>query len=307
MRVKLLHHPTEWSNLSASYLAPMYSKHFDIEPFDETKIYDKSHCVIYSHWTNNQWATQCHDQGYRIIIDHLWDPWGNLDWQNTSEQLVLRSNGWFCIANEALWYKSLGLDSYTSQPINSHSFLMLMNLQKPHRDMIWGQIQPHLTDALYSYRDQGIKLADDIDYANPLWQRYVNPNWYDITKYSVVVETGLKINPRRHSEKALKPFAFKHPMIVWASYGHLQWLRTWGFQTFAHRIDESYDEIEDNSLRLDSIIKEIARLNLTPKDYFEDNLTQEILEHNYNVFYDEQWARKQFEENVINKIKEFME
>ena len=108
-----------------------------------------------------------------------------------------------------------------------------------------------------------------------------------------------------HSEKALKPFAFKHPMIVWGPPGYLQWLRTWGFQTFGHCIDESYDIIQNHQQRLEKIIQEVARLNATSKDYFEDSLTQKILEHNYNVFYNEQWAYNQIEQKLFNVIKDF--
>lgn len=308
MKIKVLYHPAYWSNLSSSFLASIYSKHFDIEAIDESKSYDKSSCVIYTHWLHGEWTVPWYGQGYRVFVDHLWDPWQNLDvWQSKPGQLVLRSDGWFCIANEALWYKSLELDRYTSKPINDHSFLMLINYQRPHRDMIWQQIQPHLADALYSYRDKGVELADDIDRTDPLWQRYLNTNWYDQTKYSLVVETGLDSTPMVHSEKALKPIAFKHPMIVWGPPGYLKWLRSWGFKTFGHCIDETYDDIQDDQQRLDKIIQEVARLNATPRDYFEDNLTQEILEHNYNVFYNEQWANEQFETRLINVIKEFAE
>lgn len=306
MKIKLLHHPTQWSNVNASFLLPLYQEHFDVEPIDDNKTYDKLNCVIYTHWINYEWTAPWYEQGYKIVVDHLWDPWQNLDTiQSKPNQLVLRSDGWFCIVNECLWYKSLGLDSYSTKSINNRSFLMLMNYQRPHRDMIWHQIQPHLSDALYSYRDQGIEIDNDINRDNPLWQRYLNPNWYNQTKYSLVVETNVGDKPMVHSEKALKPFAFKHPMIVWGPPGYLQWLRTWGFQTFGHCIDESYDIIQNHQQRLEKIIQEVARLNATSKDYFEDSLTQKILEHNYNVFYNEQWAYNQIEQKLFNVIKDF--
>jgi hypothetical protein len=171
--------------------------------------------------------------------------------------------------------------------------------------MIWDQIQPYVGNALCSYRDKGVELADDIDRTDPHWQRYLNPNWYNQTKYSVVVETALEAEPMVHSEKTLKPIAFKHPMIIWGPPGYLAWLRTWGFRTFAHCIDESYDDIKDNQQRLSKIIQEIARLNATPRDYFQDNLTQEILEHNYNIFYNEQWAQEQFKQQLFDVIKDY--
>ena len=308
MKIKILHHSIQWSNVTANFLLPLYQEHFDVEPIDYNKTYDKNRCVIYTHWINNEWTVPWHEQGYKIVVDHLWDPWENLDTIQAKEnKLVLRSNGWFCIANECLWYKSLGLDNYTSIAINDKSFLMLMNYQRPHRDQIWDRIQPYLADALYSYRAIGIEAADDISRDDPRWQRHLNPEWYNRTKYSLVVETGVNSRPMIHSEKVLKPMAFKHPMIVWGPPGYLKWVRSWGFKTFGHCIDETYDNIQDNQRRLDTLIQEISRLNATPRDYFEDNLTQEILDHNYNVFYNDQWAHDQFEKRLINVIKEFAE
>lgn len=305
-KIKLLYHPNYWSNLTACFLAPIYRKHFDVEVINESKSYDKSSCVIYTNYYPCEWTDLWHEKGYLVVVDNLWDPWLNLI-QSKPKQLVVRSDGWFCIANECLWYKSLGLDNYTSIAINDKSFLMLMNYQRPHRDMIWDRIQPYLADALYSYRDIGVKVADDISRDDPRWQRHLNPEWYNRTKYSLVVETGLESDPMTHSEKALKPIAFKHPMIVWGPPGYLKWLRSWGFKTFGHCIDETYDNIQNNKRRLDTIIQEIARLNATPRDYFEDNLTQKILDHNYNIFYNDQWAHDQFEKRLINVIKEFAE
>ena len=308
MKIKLLCHPNYWSNATAFFLEKLYSNHFDITIIDPAATYDPNTSVVYAHWlTANQWIESWQDQGFKIVIDHLWDPWGA--WENKSNQLVLRSDGWFCIANEALWYTALGLNRYTAKNTNTKDFLMLMNLKHPHRDQIWSKIQTQLSNSIYSYHGNNIKLqgGEDIDPKLDVWQRHVNPDWYDQTKYSLVVESGLGYDPMVHSEKSLKPIAFKHPMIIWGPPGYLTWLRSWRFETFGHCIDETYDDIRDDQQRLDKIIQEVARLNATPKDYFEDNLTQEILEHNYNVFYDKQWAHDQFEKRLINVIKEFAE
>lgn len=308
MKIKILHHPTQWSNVTANFLTPLFKEHFDVEPIDEGKTYDKSSCVIYTHWINNEWTKPWHEQGYKIFVDHLWDPWQNLESIHSEEgKLVLRSDGWFCIANECLWYKSLGLDTFTSKPINDKTFLMLMNYQRHHRDQIWDQTQPYLANALYSYRDRDVEIVDDISRNDPKWQRHLNPDWYDKTMFSLVVETGLGNSPMVHSEKALKPMAFKHPMIVWAASGYLKWLRTWGFETFGHCINESYDNIVNDELRLEALTHEVAKLTACPRDYFEDDLTREVLDHNYNRFYDVQWAHNQLNKNLFNVIKDFVE
>jgi hypothetical protein len=94
-------------------------------------------------------------------------------------------------------------------------------------------------------------------------------------------------------------------MIIWGPPEYLKLLRQWGFRTFAHCIDESYEDIKDDQQRLDKIIQEIARLNATPSDYFEDALTREILDHNYNIFYNEQWAQEQFKQQLFDVIKDY--
>jgi len=306
MKIKLLCHHEYWSNATAFFLEKLYSTHFDITIIDPSVTYDPNTSVVYAHYiTANQWIQSWQDRGFKIVIDHLWDPW--YPWENKSDQLVLRSDGWFCIANEALWYTALGLNRYTAKNTNTKDFLMLMNRKRPHRDQIWSKIQSQLSNSIYSYHGNNIKLqgSEDIDPKLATWQRHVNPDWYDNTKYSLVVETSIDDQPMVHSEKALKPFAFKHPMIVWGPPGYLQWLRTWGFKTFSHCIDESYDNIQNHQQRLEKIIQEIARLNATPKDYFEDSLTREILDHNYNRFYDVNWAQQQFQQQLVNVIKEF--
>jgi hypothetical protein len=53
------------------------------------------------------------------------------------------------------------------------------------------------------------------------------------------------------------------------------------------------------------IITEVARLNATPNDYFVTDATQEILNHNYERFYDLTWAKHQLEEKLFRVIKDW--
>lgn len=280
-----------WSNATAVYLKDLYNQHFDLS----VDLNDDG--IIYVHWQDWEWAKSLNRPA---IIDHLWDPWQNPQIKDTEYLRVIRSDGWFCIANECLWYKDLKYDQYQANNKNSHSFLMLMNYKRPHRDHMWTAIQPHLSKALYSYQDRGVTIEGDIAREEGPWQRYLNKDWYDQTKYSLVVETNVT---ECHSEKILKPCAYRHPFITWAPAGYLKWLRSWGFATFDNCIDESYDLEEDNDQRLAMIIEEVARLNDTPKDYFLDGETQRRLDTNYNRFYNAKWAIQQFE-RYFEKINE---
>ena len=70
--------------------------------------------------------------------------------------------------------------------------------------------------------------------------RYTDIDWYNRTKFSVVVETGtdeFEYSSIRtgdpwiiHTEKSYKPFAFKHPWITWGSSKTLEFLKAQGFK-----------------------------------------------------------------------------
>ena len=51
------------------------------------------------------------------------------------------------------------------------------------------------------------------------------------------------------------------------------------------------------------LIEQIAFLNKQEPSYFTDPETLKRLDHNYNRFYDVEWAEQQFEDNLFNTIK----
>jgi hypothetical protein len=62
------------------------------------------------------------------------------------------------------------------------------------------------------------------------------------------------------TEKSLRPIACGKPFILAATPGSLEYLRTYGFETFNGLIDESYDTIIDSKDRLTAIIVEMKRI-----------------------------------------------
>jgi len=87
-----------------------------------------------------------------------------------------------------------------------------------------------------------------------------NSHDYNITGIEVVLET-LFDDARWHlTEKALRPIACGKPFILAATPGSLQYLKNYGFETFADVIDETYDTIADGAARLDAIIQEMKRI-----------------------------------------------
>ena len=89
-----------------------------------------------------------------------------------------------------------------------------------------------------------------------------------------------------YSEKVWKPMTNKIPFIVVGTPYNLQSLRDLGFKTFHPWIDETYDTIEDDYLRLDAISKELQRLRDNPPDKEWMDAVKEIGNHNYSMLFE---------------------
>ena len=83
------------------------------------------------------------------------------------------------------------------------------------------------------------------------------------------------------TEKTLKPIAMGHPFIMLSTKHFLKNLKGLGFKTFGDFIDESYDECDNVSDRIEIISKNLERLDMTESKKFYND-TRNICEHNQN-------------------------
>ena len=94
---------------------------------------------------------------------------------------------------------------------------------------------------------------------------------------------------RRHhiTEKTFKPIAMGMPFVLVATQGSLEYLRSYGFKTFGHVWDESYDAIQDDRDRIRAVARLLQTLcDLSPEEriaLYQD--CHETIEHNWNHFY----------------------
>ena len=84
------------------------------------------------------------------------------------------------------------------------------------------------------------------------------------------------------TEKTYKPIAMKHPFILLAPQYSLRALRERGYKTFSPFIDESYDEIENDNLRLLAVVEEVKRLSQSDLVEFTYQV-KDIVEHNEKI------------------------
>jgi len=103
----------------------------------------------------------------------------------------------------------------------------------------------------------------------------------------VVTETCYWERKCHLTEKIFKPIVSKMPFILVGPAHNLEYLRSYGFQTFDYWWDESYDDIEDPILRMKEISCVLEGICKLPTKDLEVTLQemQSVLDYNYNLFY----------------------
>ena len=120
------------------------------------------------------------------------------------------------------------------------------------------------------------------------------------TAISVVLETMFDDSRIHLTEKILRPMACGHPFILAAGPHSLEYLRSYGFQTFDPWIDESYDQESDSLLRLEKIINSMNKINSLDAKEFDCFLLEirRIAEFNKKHFFSDA-----FQQQVIGELK----
>lgn len=294
----------------------IFEQHFNVVQMKESQTFDDfdpKQCIVWGSSVENILLKiePILDKGFPVVLEYLWDHFGYS--HHAGNVLLLRSNN-FILANEHLTYKDWGYPDKEFKRDADKLLLCLMHLQRDHRDKVYERISKYADASLISYMAKGIQIPGDAvrvtedEYiGSPGWQRYLNTDWYNKTNFSLVVETSV-FDPRFYSEKILKPFAFKHPFIVWGPRTILGRMKELGFESFDHIVDESYDSEIDNEVRLDKILTQVDLLHkeyTTNKNFFSDALTLEKLEHNYNLFYDRNFVNGIIAKEIMAPLLEF--
>jgi hypothetical protein len=188
----------------------------------------------------------------------------------------------------------LGYVSYNSMPNqNLSTFNIYQDLLEYHKH------NPEFLDLLTKQKDyifnlQKISLDTDQDSHRDMAQYSKKPNhMYEETYFSIVTETvcftrgssaGFSGVGRLLSEKTFKPIIFKHPFVIAGVSGCVKQLKDLGYKTFSPYIDESYDDITDDSARILKIGKEVQRLASLSETQLQEFLEfcREITDYNYN-------------------------
>jgi hypothetical protein len=337
------------TDFNYSHVEWIFTDYFNFQLYNPTESYNKNNCIFVisrpDHW-NDSIIKQYLAQGFRLILANLWEARPYFladkftDYQDNILVLLGCQNpynyGWRNIVgvprwfwyNESLMYTCDSrclYDRYVPNRINSHLFLMPIKRSKKFRDQIRERLTPFLDCAIYSYvqswedsKNLPRYTASSIEKIAP--DRVFEPQWYNDTFFSVVVETAVDrqldvekeiIGMRTEAfpcdvfvtEKTFKPIAFQHPFLICGMPGTLKFLQDNGFETYDNLFDESYDHMPFFENRLDTIYNNIE--NFSEEKYY-DLLTEQKIKHNYDRFYNRSAVLEGVNTDLIQPLMEWI-
>jgi hypothetical protein len=114
---------------------------------------------------------------------------------------------------------------------------------------------------------------------------------FNDTAYSIVAETDFDNTLSFYSEKTAKPIIYKKLFVAFSGYKFLHNLHELGFKTFDSVIDESYDLILDDELRLTAAFEQVKKLCAMDQQQVYETI-KPVLEHNYNLLMTTDWNKR---------------
>jgi hypothetical protein len=191
-------------------------------------------------------------------------------------------------------------------------FDCLLGRQRTHRDFIeqcyrQSSIQNQI---IFSYYKQDLHMSQGIWDKNflkyPYAPQMVLPvDIYNQSYYSIVAETDARYSFFSFfTEKTAKPIVAQRLFVMFAAKNYLKNLRKLGFQTFDGIIDESYDQIDDDTERWARAWQQVEFLCSCEAQLVLKEI-QPILQHNFDHFMNTDWwagMKQEFEKmNKLNK------
>lgn len=317
MKYNILLSESDLNSFCSNWIVPVLGKYFTVVWRHENKTLNKKDTLVVTGLNpKDDWLQTYKDDGYKIILDDLWDQYiDKSDSIIENNVLKIMNKNWIWY-NESLWWQHLGYHKYHQNKNALKHFLLLMNQKRNHRDLLFENLKDYLDKSIYSYIERGFQIEDDLEISHGNWQRHMMPRWFDETAFSIVAESMMDpthaptatvtIGEVFISEKTFKPIAFKHPFLIAGTPGLLNYLKEQGFVTYEHIIDESYDSISDHDVRLQKVIDEIKRL-IKEQETFADSLTLEKQQHNFDLFYNRDYILQQLENTLIKDILDYAE
>lgn len=193
-------------------------------------------------------------------------------------------------------HSDIGLDLVTGSGYNGEPYLRNEKLRS------------NMTNGFFKL-NKIKKRTVDFDDISGVWgfgfekkENYLN-SYFSVITETIFYEMGHYI-----SEKSFKGIQHLHPFVIVGKPGILKYLKSKGFKTFSEFWDESYDEIEDDSDRMEFLFKLIeSLLNKSTEEW--DVLNEKLLPiliHNRETLLniDERELNETYINNLYNLLQD---
>jgi hypothetical protein len=219
------------------------------------------------------------------VIAHDWfryaehDPNLNFDLSNIKQDFLVYNRAWSGTREYRLYF----VEQLINHQLLDHVATKFNSVDQQH------YTQHVFKNSNFKILNYSIEKYLPTNQADATASADYNNNDYNTTGIEVVLETLFDDTRWHLTEKALRPIACGKPFILAATPGSLQYLRNYGFETFADVIDETYDTIADGAARLDAIIQEMKRIAGLDADAKQILYTKlhEIAQRNKQRFFNE--------------------
>lgn len=206
-------------------------------------------------------------------------------------------------------------DRLTPQVPKAKSFDILLGCWRPNRDYIHNFITDNdlNSSVIMTYfktwdidlrtTDQFIPEEDGLEYINAgngtvqqvqyhgqrmTLSQVIPIEIYKQTAYTLVAETNGLNHFNFYTEKIVKPILARRLFVVIAGQYYLHNLRAMGFKTFDGIIDETYDTVQDSSVRWNLAMEQVKRLCELPQADILAKI-QYIVDHNAQLMMEQDW------------------
>jgi hypothetical protein len=134
---------------------------------------------------------------------------------------------------------------------------------RPEDNPIELHVRDDWTDLVQNFIAKGPYICDTADAVAHNDHRYVNACLYTQSYCHLILETLFDVDQSGGTfltEKTWKCMKFGQPFVIIGPVGSLDILRRSGYRVFDHAVDNSYDEIVDNTKRYLAVRKTIAEI-----------------------------------------------
>lgn len=264
-----------------------------------------------------------------LEYNNIYCPWltwfDRVAWANNYKPLMSSDRAFLFDALLGLdkWHRSWVFDKLIETGLHNRSLISISHHADPKTSKSYESPELHLYELSSINRVKQTKwernngwpntwnsqdTVEEHDYNHTLVKHFWKPTVsvliperiYDASWYSIICETHYQ-HCLFLTEKTAKALMSQRVFVMFSAAGQLEFLKNQGYQTFHGIIDESYDQIQNNTERFNMAWKQVEYLaSCDPTLIY--NQAQKILEHNRKRLIDVKTRQKTVERFILDRI-----